>query len=86
MDTRWQVQEAKQRFSELLRRVESEGAQYVTRHGRDLAVVVGIDEYRRLTGKGTGFKDHLLAMPKGDDLVIERSADEGRAVDLSGIR
>jgi prevent-host-death family protein len=45
----WQIQEAKQRFSEMIRAVTSEGPQVITRHGEDVAVVVDIAEYRRLT-------------------------------------
>ena len=35
VNSRWQLQEAKQRFSELIRSVEAEGPQVVTRHGED---------------------------------------------------
>jgi len=45
----WQIQDAKQRFSEMIRAVTNEGPQVITRHGEDVAVVVGIGEYRRLT-------------------------------------
>jgi prevent-host-death family protein len=51
----WQRQEAKQHFSELIRSVETEGPQVVTRHGEEVAVVVGIAEYRRLRGAGSDF-------------------------------
>jgi len=44
----WQVQEAKQRLSEVLRQAETDGDQTITRHGEPVAVVVGIAEYRRL--------------------------------------
>lgn len=85
MDAQWQVQEAKQRFSELLRRVESDGAQFVTRHGRPVAVVMDMEEYRNLeSGRSAGFKEHLLAAPKGADLDIERSTEAPREIDLSG--
>lgn len=62
----WQVQEAKQRFSEVLRAVEKEGPQTITKHGEEVAVVVDIAEYRRLTGGKTSFIDHLMAFPKTD--------------------
>ena len=39
-DMRWQVQEVKQRLSEVLRAAETEGVQYVTRHGKEVAVVM----------------------------------------------
>ena len=44
----WQVQEAKQKFSEVLRRAATEGEQIVTRHGEEVAAVVDINEFRRL--------------------------------------
>ena len=51
---RWQLQEAKARFSELVRRAKQEGPQRVTVHGREEVVVVGADEFRRLAGDRTG--------------------------------
>jgi prevent-host-death family protein len=51
---RWPLQDAKARFSELVRRARSEGPQHVTVHGRDEVVVVAADEFRRLKGDRTG--------------------------------
>ncbi len=51
---RWPLQDAKARFSELVRCVRSEGPQHVTVHGRDEVVVVAADEFRRLKGERTG--------------------------------
>jgi prevent-host-death family protein len=50
----WALQDAKARFSELVRRVRSEGPQRVTVHGRDEVVVVAAEEFRRLKGDLTG--------------------------------
>jgi len=50
----WSLQDAKARFSELVRRVRSEGPQHVTVHGRDEVVVVAAEEFRRLQGDRTG--------------------------------
>ncbi len=50
----WVLQEAKARFSELVRRVHSEGPQHVTVHGRDEVVVISAAEFRRLQGERTG--------------------------------
>jgi prevent-host-death family protein len=63
----WQLQEAKQRFSELVRRTLDEGPQVVTRHGRDVVVVLAADTYRRLTGQVPDFKSFLLSAP---DLTV----------------
>src|ERR1700728_426553 len=51
---RWLLQDAKARFSELVRRVHSEGPQRVTVHGRDEVVVIAAEEFRRLKGNPTG--------------------------------
>jgi prevent-host-death family protein len=48
------LQDAKARFSELVRRVRTEGPQHVTVHGRDEVVVVAAEEFRRLKGDLTG--------------------------------
>jgi len=50
----WLLQDAKARFSELVRQVRSEGPQHVTVHGRDEVVVISAEEFRRLKGDLTG--------------------------------
>jgi prevent-host-death family protein len=42
----WALQDAKNNFSEVVRRAESEGPQVITRHGRDAAVVISPDRFR----------------------------------------
>jgi prevent-host-death family protein len=80
---RWQLQEAKQRFSELVRHARSHGPQVVTRHGEEVAVVVSIEEYRRLRADLPSFKELLLAAPDLDALEINRSRDPARVVELA---
>ena len=80
---RWQVQDAKQRFSEVLRAAEAGEPQIVTRHGVEVAVVMDISEYRHLRGEAVGLMDYLRAEPLLDvDLEIERRNDVPRDVDL----
>jgi prevent-host-death family protein len=47
----WKLQDAKARFSEVVRRARSEGPQHVTMHGRDSVVVVSSDEFATMMGK-----------------------------------
>lgn len=55
----------------------------MTRRGREVVVVVGIDEYRRLRGRKRDFKELLLeGPPYFDDLEIERSTELSRPVEL----
>lgn len=62
MEKVWQVQEAKARFSELLETSLAEGPQVVTKRGVETAVVVPIDQWRRLVGRAKpNLKDLLLA-------------------------
>jgi prevent-host-death family protein len=51
---RWALQDAKARFSELVRRARSDGPQHVTVHGRDEVVVISVVEFQRLQGERTG--------------------------------
>lgn len=88
----WQVQEAKQRFSEVLRAVEREGPQTITRHGQEVAVVIDMTEYKRLIGHKRSFAEHLMAFPKldtepgepdvFDEIEAERKKDFPREIDL----
>lgn len=77
----WQVQEAKQRFSELLRAVEAEGPQIVTRHGREIAVVIDVAEFHRLHESRPDFKDYLRSGPEFDDLDLTRTDEQPRDID-----
>jgi len=79
---RWQLQEAKQQFSRVVERARTEGPQVVTRHGRDVAVVVSVEEFRRLRSDDDAFKRFLLGPPHVDELPIERSAEPPRTIEL----
>jgi prevent-host-death family protein len=86
----WQIQDAKQRFSEMIRAVVHDGPQIITRHGEEVAVVVDIAEYRRLTQPMVDLTGLLLGGPALSDDAVEvlaeveakRKADVGRPVDL----
>jgi prevent-host-death family protein len=70
------LQDAKARFSELVRRVHSEGPQHVTVHGRDEVVVIAAEDFRRLQGDRTGrdLIDAIQASPYRDmELEVSRA-------------
>jgi antitoxin Phd len=78
----WQVQEAKTRLSEVIKRARTEGPQTITRHGAARAVVLSIEDYRALTAHKPDFKAHLLGGPKFDEFAITRDRDTGRNVEI----
>jgi antitoxin Phd len=80
-DRTWQVHNAKAHFSELLERAAREGPQIIARRGTERAVVLSIDEYRRLVAARPNLRDYLLG-PKVDDFEIKRSKDRGREIGL----
>src|SRR5712691_2423478 len=86
MPRRWQMHDAKAKFGELVRRATAEGPQIVTYRGAETAVVLSIEEFRRLEAARPSFVDHLLGGPKLDDdlvdLINDRAPDTGRDVDL----
>jgi antitoxin Phd len=71
--SKWQLQDAKSRFSELIDRTLEKGPQVVTRRGIDTAVIVSIDEWRKLKNKNRqNWKDALLGAGPRFDLLLPR--------------
>lgn len=82
---RWRLQDAKARFSELVRLAHSDGPQHVTLHGRDAVVVIDAGEFQRLKGQRMGqlLIDALQASPhRGTVVVPRRTAMPARDVRL----
>ena|ERR1043165_7808252 len=79
----WPLQDAKARFSELVRKAKTEGPQRITVHGREEVVVVSVEEYRRVKGGPTG--EALVKLLRDSplrDLTIERARTPARVRDL----
>lgn len=64
MSNRWAVQDAKARFSELLDTVLADGPQIVTKRGVETAVLLPIDQWRRLEGMAKPNLKELLLAPE----------------------
>ena len=83
----WQLQDAKNRFSEVVKRARDEGPQTVTVHGQRAAVVMSAAEYDALVKPRVAFADFLLSGPAPwpDDVVDainDRSTDSGRDIEF----
>jgi len=70
----WQVQDAKARFSELLDATIKNGPQVVTRRGIETAVLVPIQEWRRLQNSARPSLKELLigSGPRFENLIPDR--------------
>lgn len=74
--TRWEQQEAKAKFSELIRRARGEGPQLVTTRGGKPVVIMAADDYVALTeNRPTSFRDLLTP---GDDFEPARAVAPAR--------
>ena len=82
----WQLQDAKARFSELVKRAREQGPQHVSVRGEPAVVVVSEKEFARLVSSRPSIVDHILGgAPWPDDVVDAinaRSRDTGRDVVL----
>lgn len=81
MSNRWAVQDAKARFSELLDTVLADGPQIVTKRGVETAVLLPIDQWRRLEGMAKPNLKELLLDPEArtEELTPPRRSQRHRA-------
>ncbi len=74
----WQLQEAKNKFSEVVNNALSSGPQVITRHGVETAVLMSYEEFKRLTlpqkSLSAFFRDSPLA-----EVELDLSRDAGMA-------
>jgi len=78
----WQLQAAKQHFSELVERARRDGPQVVTKHGKEAVVVVSVEEFDRLRGSEPSLIEFIRSAPDFDELDLDRARDRGRPVEL----
>ena len=81
--TSWKLEDAKARFSEVVRRAHDEGPQAVTVRGRRAVVIVDADEYERLAAPtpDVPFVAFLESLHV-DGLDLTRDRDLGREAEL----
>lgn len=80
----WKLEDAKNRFSEVVRRALAHEPQRVTRNGRDAVVVMSAEDYERLLAP-QDLVEFLRESPLAEalargDLDLDRSRDPGRDV------
>ena len=79
----WQLQEAKNRLSHVIKEACEDGPQIITVRGEEKAVVLSAEEYQRLSRPQGDLVTFLESSPWAEvELDLRRSRDTGRDVEL----
>jgi prevent-host-death family protein len=79
----WQLQEAKNRLSQVVDSARQDGPQTITLRGKPAAVVVSFEEFRKLTQPRTTLSQFFRQSPLcGTEIDLRRSDDLSREVEL----
>ena len=79
----WQLQDAKNRFSEVVEKALRKGPQLITRRGVETAVVMSVKEYQKLIKPKKDLVQFFRNSPlKGIEIDLERKKDLPREIDF----
>lgn len=85
----WQLQTAKQRFSEVIREVEAGEPQFITKNGKEVAAIIDMEDYRRSHTQKQSFAEYLLSAPRilednedFETIIGPRQIDRDRSVGI----
>lgn len=80
----WQLQEAKARLSQIIKKATKEGPQRITVHGKPSAVLISSKEYERLKQPRESFVKFMRRSPLyGMELNLEREQTLTREADVA---
>jgi antitoxin Phd len=79
----WQLQEAKNKFSNLVDKAHHDGPQFVTKHGKESVVVIAIEDYQKLNKPKSDLLSFFKNSPlSGLDLDLSREKSPSRDIEL----
>ncbi|MDY6832227.1 MAG: type II toxin-antitoxin system Phd/YefM family antitoxin [Thermodesulfobacteriota bacterium] len=79
----WQLQEAKNKFSNLVDRARHVGPQVVTKHGRESVVIISIEDYQKLNRPASDLISFFKQSPlSGINLDLKRNKSASRDIEL----
>lgn len=83
MKNTWQLQEAKAKFSEVIKEAIQHGPQVITKHGVETALLISINDYKKVNKKQSKLSQFFRNSPLVNiDLDIKRSKDIPRETKL----
>ena len=81
MHNAWQLQEAKNKLSEVVDKAQSSGPQEITRHGKKTAVVLSFQDYQRMRKRQGSLVEFFRRSPLAG-MQFKRTRDFPREVRL----
>jgi len=83
IENQWQLQEAKNKFSNLVEKARRKGPQVVTKHGREAVVVLSIEEYKKLIKPQKSLVEFFQNSPLASvELNLTRTKELPRDIEL----
>jgi prevent-host-death family protein len=83
IENQWQLQDAKNKFSNLVEKAQSSGPQIVTKHGRETVVVLSIEEYKKFINPQKCLVQFLRSSPLAStELDVTRTKELPRDLEL----
>ena len=83
MNKHWQLEEAKDKLSFVVRKAHDEGPQVISVMGKPAAVVLSLEEFQQLKGIHNSLTEFFESSPlKGVELDLERNDDKSREIEL----
>ena len=83
MGNTWQLQEAKNKFSNLVDKAHHNGPQFVTKHGKKSVVIIAIEDYRKLNKPKSDLVSFLKKSPLSDmNIDLARDKSPSRDIEL----
>lgn len=79
----WQLQEAKNELDQVIQEARVSGPQTITVQGKEAAVVLSAEDYRRLTEKKNSLVSFFQSSPWAEvEIDLTRSRETGRDIEL----
>ncbi len=79
----WQLQEAKNKFSNLVDRAHHDGPQIVTKHGKESVVILAIEDYQKLNKPKSDLVSFFKKSPlSGINIDLARDKSHSRDIEL----
>ena len=79
----WQLQDAKNKFSHLVKSAQKDGPQIVTKHGKKAIVILAFEDFKKLSKPKIDLFSFLQKSPLAKlDLKIDRNKDLPREINL----